>query len=271
MRHLPAFILAAILAAYCALSVCAADIRPGEVLYTADFSAYTSLRDTGVRLGTLSGPKAQMRLENGELTVTSSDGEKTYLLLPDTGLWTDSYVMEFIFRFTAIDSANGYCGLILSSRGDAPFGRTELIFRVDGTVDGYEGHCEEMKAAAGNGEPITVRVHVTYGFLVDFQLIFDGKPVRTFTPDALSRVSSGGRGFVLRNASAAFQSARVVSGAYTELENAPAAPSYIAPPEWQLPAESSPPTGDAVLLWTVPAFVCAALAARMHRRRVRKV
>lgn len=268
MRRLLTFFFVLVLCLQMALSVCAGEIRAGQVLYSTDFSDYDSLRDTGVRLGTLSGPKARMQLKDGELALTAADGEKTYLLLPDTGLWTDAYVMEFVFRFTAIDSSNGYCGLILSSRGDAPSGRTELILRANGTVDGYEGVCEELKTAAEQGAPITVRVHVSYGFLVDFQLSLDGKPVRTFTAGAVSRVSSGGRGFVLRNASASFLSARVVSGEYADLENAPAAPSYIAPPEWQLPAENSPPTGD-MAGWLLAAAASSAVClVRIRRRRV---
>lgn len=266
MRRLLALLFALVWSVLCSLPVCAGEISAGQVLYASDFSAYTSLRDTGVRFGTLSGDQSGMRLEEGELHLTSGGGEKTYLLLPDTGLWTDTYVMEFVFRFTEIDSANGYCGLILSSRGDAPSGRTELIFRADGTVDGYKVENSALQKAAEQGKPITVRIHVTYGFLVDFQVILDGGEMETYTPESLSRVSSGGRGFVLRNASAAFASVRAVSGAYEELEKADAAPNYMAPADWQFPGEIAPPTGDRTVFLLFCASAAAVLLLRMRRR-----
>ncbi|MBQ4043420.1 MAG: hypothetical protein IJD06_05420 [Clostridia bacterium] len=266
MKRLLTFFFVLVLCLQGALSVCAGEIRPGQVLYATDFADYTSLRDTGVRFGTLSGEKARMRLENGELSVTSEDGEKTYLLLPDTGLWTDTYVMEFVFRFTEIESSNGYCGLILSSRGDAPSGRSELIFRADGSIDGYKEKSDALKNAAEKGTPIIVRIHVTYGFLVDFQLIADGEAAKTYTPEAISRVSSGGRGFVLRNASASFASARVVCGEYGDLADAPDAPSYVAPDSWQFPEEIAPPTGDGAAALLLCAGCTAVFLLRMRRR-----
>ena len=68
MKRLLTFFFVLVLCLQGALSVCAGEIRPGQVLYATDFADYTSLRDTGVRFGTLSGEKARMRLENGELS-----------------------------------------------------------------------------------------------------------------------------------------------------------------------------------------------------------
>ena len=246
-----------------------ANAAAGAVQYSARFLDYTSLRDTGVRFGTSSWSGASMAVDGGELSVIASDGQKTYLLLPDPGVWTDTYVVEFTFRFTDIAFSNGYCGLLLSSQGDAPSNRTELIFRANGTVDGYGTEaCEPLKKAAAESTPVTVRVLVNYGFLVSFAILVDGEQEGFYTPAALSRVAEGGRGFVLRNASAAFSSVRVVGGGYEDLANAPDAPSYMAPPEWQLPAPPSPPTGDSVLVPMLCLAAAAAAAGRLVRRRV---
>lgn len=234
----------------------AAEPPAGEVQYAARFADYSDLRTTGLRFGTSSWTGASLKLDGGELCVSSSSGEKTYLLLPTPDSQTDTYTIVYTFRFTDTLSSNAYCGFLLSSRGDEPMSRTELLIRADGTVDGYTSSPnEKLRQAAAEGTPITVRVAVKYNFLISFSLETDGEIVGAYKPSMLKSISAGGRGFVLRNTSAAISSVTVVNGTdYTQLSGRYAEQSYIAPPEWVMPALPAPPTGDAAVL-------CAAAAA----------
>ena len=84
----------------------------GEVLFAARYGDYTSLRDTGVRLGTSSWEGSGVRLEDGYLRIQSSSDQKTYLLLPEEIPHTDTYTVIFSFRFSDLPEERGYCGFL---------------------------------------------------------------------------------------------------------------------------------------------------------------
>jgi len=254
-----------------AAPVRAADAAAGEVQYAARFADYTNLRDTGLRFGTSSWSGASMVLADGELRVGASSGEKTYLLLPTPETWTDTYTIVYTFRFADIAAANGYCGFLLTSRGDAPSNRTGLIIRANGMADGYTASPnEKLKTAAADGAPITVRITVKYNFLISFSIETGGEVVGAYKPSMLKSIGAGGRGFVMRNTSAAISSVMVVSGAdYDQLSGSYAEQSYIAPPEWTMPALPAPPTGDAAGLCAA-AVSASAAGIFLYRKTKRK-
>ena len=252
------------------LSVCMPVRAADPTFYTSRFGEYTSLRDTGVFLGTASGAKSSLLLTNGALRIGAKNSEKAYVLLPDPSGASDSYVIEFSFRFADIQASNAYVGFLLNSRGDAPSGRTELIIRADGTVDGYSTQVSEIqKKAAAAGETITVRILVVYGYMTDFRLSVAGVDVAGSAPDKLVAVDPAGWGFVVRNASADLYSTRAVNGDYAALSKASPAPNYIAPAAWQMPeATMSPPTGDGA--WMLAAVCALSLTgAKILRRKYR--
>ena len=252
------------------LSVCMPVHAADPSFYTSRFGEYTSLRDTGVFLGTASGANSSLLLTNGALRVGAKNSEKAYVLLPDPAGASDSYAIEFSFRFADIHSSNAYVGFLLNSRGDAPSGRTELIIRADGTVDGYSAQVSDIqKKAAAAGETITVRILVVYGYMVDFRLSVAGVDVAGSAPDKLVAVDPAGWGFVVRNASADLYSVRAVNGDYAALNQADAAQNYIAPAEWKMPEMPvSPPTGDEA--WML-ATLCGSslMTAAILRRKCR--
>lgn len=252
------FLLCVLCMAVC-MPLHAADAEP--TFYAARFGEYASLRDTGAFLGTASGSNSSLKLTGDALRIGTSGGEKTYVLLPDPVGAGDTYVIEFSFRFGEIASSNAYLGFLLNSRGDAPSGRTELIIRADGTVDGYSSQVSEIqKKAAAAGEKITVRVLVVYGYMMDFRVSVGGVDVAGSAPDKLVAVDPAGWGFVVRNASADLYAVRAVKGDYAALAKASAASNYVAPAAWQMPGEAaSPPTGDAA--WVCGVLCVAALSA----------
>lgn len=273
-RHgrIPGVVLALLLALFVVLSavpVSAGERTAGEVLYAARFADYTSLRDTGIRFGTSSGGESAMDLVDGELLVSAVNGEKTYILLPEPLAYTDTYTLRFSFRFAEVSSANGYCGLLLSSRGDAPSGRMELIVRASGAVDGYGEASASFAEEAARGEAIQVTVQVRYGFLTSVVAECGGERL-SYTPAELKTVRSGGRGFVVRNASVAFSAVEVIHGTeFTALSGEYAEHSYVAPEQWTPEVDLSPDTGEIPgrMRFSVAALLAAAAAWLLYRAR----
>lgn len=245
----------------------------GEVLYAARFADYNTVRETGIRFGTSSWSGADLSLMDGRLSVSSSSDHKTYLLLPTDIPQADTYTIEYTFRFTDYLAENGYCGMILTSSGDAPSNRTELVFRVSGTVDNTDQVC--VLSGAASGEWITVKIIVRMGFLVKFTAEC-GEEKHSFDMVQLKRISPGGRGFVLRNASVEIASIEIVNGeGYKKKIGAYAASSYMTPyfddfvtDDDSNDMSSSPHTTDVVLL---PAGTCvlACLSFVLLRRRIK--
>ena len=266
--NVPRWSLTALLCFVLVMSVCvpARAVGTDPTFYASRFGEYASLRDTGVFLGTASGAKSSLLLTNGALRIGAKNSEKAYVLLPDPSGASDSYAIEFTFRFADIQSSNAYVGFLLNSRGDAPSGRTELIIRADGTVDGYSAQVSEIqKKAAAAGEKITVRILVVYGYMVDFRLSVAGVDVAGSAPGKLVAVDPAGWGFVVRNASADLYAVRAVNGDYAALVTAPQGQNYIAPAAWQMPeATMSPPTGDGA--WVLVSL-CGLSLATVHTLR----
>lgn len=231
--------------AFC-VSASSPDPLPGEVLFAARYTDYSSVAETGMRLGTSSWEDAFLVLKDGELWIGASSDRKTYLLLPSVFSCGDTYTITYTFRFTDVLAENGYCGLILTSRGDAPSNRTELIFRSDGSVDGY-GTASGMAAAAAASENVSVTAIVQRGFLIQFW-VQCGDETTVFSLTHLVRIDEGGRGFVLRNASASFSSVEVIHGVdYPEKNGYYAMHSYVAPEISGQDTEIAPDTPDAVV------------------------
>jgi len=248
----------------------AKDLGPvdGVVLYAARFGDYSRLPETGIRFGTSSWEEAGMQLSGEELLIRSSSDQKTYLLLPRVDIGTDTYTALYTFRFTDVAAANGYCGFLLTSRGDAPSNRTEFLVRANGECDGFGTLSAALAEKIAAGEQVHVRIPVRHGMLYEVQ-VSCGDETETLRLNPVRTIDDGGRGFVLRNASAALESVEILYGAD------PAEPSgYYAQHSYVASADAGeeilpPPTADAGLLFAGLA-VCACLGTTAAWRRIRR-
>lgn len=254
-----------------AVRTCASGLEPavGEVLFAARYADYVSVADTGVWLGTSSWAGASLELAEKTLCVSSSSDQKTYLMLPADFTCGNTYTISYTFCFTDVSARNGYCGFVLTSRGDAPSNRMELIFRADGTVDGY-GEAVGMAAAAAAGDAITVTVEVQHGFLIQCD-VQCGAETTVFAMTHLEKVEEGGRGFVLRNASASLSSIEIVNGVdYPAKIGYYATHSYMAPTMPDAPGTTEPiaPNTPDPAVWGVGTFFLSGvfLTRKIFRR-----
>ncbi len=243
----------------------------GEVLFAARYGEYDSLRDTGVRLGTASWRGAALSLGDGGLHVSSSSDYKTYLLLPPDLPFPDTYTVYYTFRFAELMEANGSCGFLLTSSGDAPSNRTEAILRADGVCDGF-GRCgEAMTQRLTSGAWTTVEIPIRHGMLSELRIRAEGEE-EVFRLQHVRSVAEGGRGFVFRNASVEIASVYLVCGAdFTEEEAAARerAVCYIALEDFTTdvlpaPPEDDVPVPDTADAGAYPAALCAAAAAAAY-------
>ncbi len=256
---------------FCALilTLSAVDPSVGKVLFAQRYADFTDPRQTGVRIGT-GGGVPSVTIEAGEMHIDAHDDRKVYVLLPDVpdgAAWTDTYTVEFSFRFTEIAQANGYFGFLMSAEGDAPLNRTEVILRAGGTCDGIGTFREEIATAMRVGETMSVSIPVRHGMMYEIR-VQCGAHTETLTLPSLLKISEGRRGFVLRNASAAVQSVSVVSGVdYTERTGEYASVSY-KPSADALVDLPSPSTGECTAFVFAIALASAWAARRVYRRRV---
>lgn len=239
----------------------------GEVLFAARYGDYTSLWDTGVRLGTSSWEGSGVRLEDGYLRIQSSSDQKTYLLLPEEIPHTDTYTVIFTFRFSDLPEERGYCGFLLSSSGDAPSNRTELIFRADGKSDRTGQFGEAVTTALGGGDDVRMEISVRHGMLTEITAVA-GDVSETLKLENVRAVPDGRRGFVFRNASCDIREIKIVCGVDYETETGfYAENSYIAPPAGDT-EPVAPPTSDVWWLPALPAIVSGLILCRKRRRKV---
>lgn len=262
LRRHAAFFSVLLLLALLLVPLAAADpfasCAEGEVLFASRYADYENLRDTGVYFGTLSWSGASAALENGELTV-STDDRKSYLLLPATDSWPDTYTVRYTFRFTDIAAPNAYCAFLLTSWGDAPSNRTELTVRAAGSVDGFGSCGEELASAISSGQSVTVTVPVLHGMLHEVTLA-SGDVSQTLRLSRVRPIAEGNRGFSLRSASVAVSSVEVFFG--TDISSPGgyfASHSFIVPPGEMTDDPHAPPTGDAALLLAAAALALSAL------------
>ncbi len=249
------------------LGVFAGDVPAGTVLFAQRYGDFSDPRQTGIRFGT-GGGKAALSLEAG-LTISPDDDRKVYLLLPDLpdAAGTDTYTVEFSFRFTDVSADNGYFGFLMTAQGDVPSNRTELILRAGGTVDGIGTLGESLVSAMAAGTPVFVTVPVLNGMMYEVNVRCGDAEEKLVLP-AVKMIAEGSRGFVLRNASVSVESVAVVNGVgYSKKMGEYASSSYTVPVSLEKPVEPlSPATPDAA----IPVFgvaVAAGLTVFLLRRR----
>jgi hypothetical protein len=239
----------------------------GEVLFAARYGDYTSLRDTGVRLGTSSWEGSRLSLVDGYLRIHSSSDQKTYLLLPEEIPHTDTYTVVFTFRFSEVAEERGYCGFLLSASGDAPSNRTELIFRANGESDKTGQFGDGICTALADGEEVRMEISVRHSMLTEITAVA-GDVSDTLKLENVRAVPTGRRGFVFRNASCNIREIKIVCGVGYEKETGfYAENSYVAPPgEGTDPV--APPTSDVWWLPAIPAILSGAILCRKRSRKV---
>lgn len=239
----------------------------GEVLFAARYGDYTSLRDTGVRLGTSSWEESRVSLADGYLRIHSSSDQKTYLLLPEEIPHTDTYTVVFTFRFSEVAEERGYCGFLLSASGDAPSNRTELLFRANGESDKTGQFGDGIRTALADGEEVRMEISVRHGMLTEITAVA-GDVSETLKLENVRAVPTGRRGFVFRNASCDIREIKIVCGVGYEKETGfYAENSYVAPPgEGTDPV--APPTSDVWWLPAIPAILSGAILCRKRRHKV---
>ncbi len=269
VRRVVSIVLAFCLCAFLLSDVSAGDALDGTVFFAQRYADFTDPQETGIRFGT-GGGSAALSLEDG-LSVSAADDRKVYLLLPDLpeGIGTDTYTVEFTFRFTEIFADNGYFGFLMTAKGGVPSNRTELILRAAGSSDGIGTFSEAFSSAMVDGEWVFVTVPVLDGMMYEVN-VRCGDAEETLVLPAVKMIADGSRGFVLRNASALVDSVAVVSGVgYTKKLGAYASSSYKVPlssEDSSLP--DSPPTRDAALPVIGAAAVAGAAVLCLRRRRV---
>lgn len=237
----------------------------GEVLFAARYGDYTSLRDTGVRFGSSSWSGRDARLSDGYLRVQSSSDQKTYLLLPEEIPHTDTYTVVFTFRFSDVSEEGGYCGFLLSSSGDAPSNRMEVILRASGACVQAGQFGKKIAAALADGEDVRVEIPIRHGMMTEITATA-GSVRETLKLENVRAVPEGRRGFVFRNASCDIRKVKIVCGVgYKEETGFYAENSYIAPPTWEEPI--APPTFDGWWLPAVPAILSGVILWAERRRR----
>lgn len=264
------------LALLLALSMCivpllAADTayEDGRVLFAARFKDYSYRSETGTALGTLSWPEAKVTLADGVLHVRSSSDQKTYLLLPEEIPSADTYTVVYEFRFSDVAEPGGYCGFILTSSGDGPSNRTELILRANGSCDGVGQFSDAMAAALQSGTFVRVTIPIRHGMLSEIRLSADGQE-EVLDMANVRTVAEGRRGFVFRNASADLRLVKVVAGVdYASETGYYAKYSYRAPdavPDTEDEEIVAPPTGEKTA-WLIVAVLATGGLLCFRRRR----
>lgn len=239
----------------------------GEVLFASRYGEYTSLRDTGVRFGTSSWSGGRVTLADGYLRVASSSDQKTYILLPEEIPHTDTYTVIITFRFSDVVEARGYCGLLLSSSGDAPSNRMEVILRANGECDKTGNFGEDIASALAAGQDVRVEIPIRHGMMTEITAVA-GDVSETLTMENVRAVPDGRRGVVFRNASCDIREVKIVCGVDYETESGfYSENSYIAPPSEDVEIVA-PPTFDGWWLPAVGVVLGGAGLWRIRRRRV---
>ncbi len=245
-----------------------ADRATGEVLFAERYADYAVLQETGLTFGTASWPGAVMGLDNSELIVRAASDERTFVLFPES-VFTDSYTLRLTFRFVTLPEANGCIGLILTSSGDAPVNRTEVLIHANGFCGDFGQLSAAFAASMTAGETVSVSVPVEHGMLHEMTLSCSGRS-ETLRLTNVRPIASGGRGLTFRYASVAISSAEVINGtSFTTLSGVYATSSYKAPAEFDLRGAAAPFTPDfavAPALIAVAGALGAFLVSRLKRR-----
>ncbi|MBR3998298.1 MAG: hypothetical protein IKI93_08145, partial [Clostridia bacterium] len=148
----------------------------GEVLYHQNFSDISDFSASGIRIGTSSSENSLVSCEGDSLEIHTYDSGRVYIILPDAEKGdSDSYTIEFSFRFKNIHSENGFIAPILTCRGCEPANITSVTIRADGTVDEFSALDAELSEAIASGETIHVKIPVKDGMMYKIIFSADGK------------------------------------------------------------------------------------------------
>ncbi len=250
------------------LAAADADRPAGEVLFAERYSDYTSLNETGLNFGTASWTGAVMGLDDGQLAVRASSDERTYVLFPES-VFTDSYTIRLTFRFMGLYEANGCIGIILTSSGEAPVNRTEVLIHANGSCGEFGQLSTAFAAAMTAGSTVSVSIPVEHGMLHEMTLASDGM-TETLRLTNVRAIASGGRGLTFRYASVAISSFEVINGtSFTSLSGVYATSSYKAPADFTPRGVAAPYTPDLAVSIALSASVSAFGCVRLIRRKTR--
>ena len=251
-----------------AFSVSAASYQVGEVLYHQDFSHLSgmSTKVTGIHKGTISSPDSMLWLNNCALYMITNDDLRTYALLPEIP-WTESYTIEFDFWLCDPISTRGYLAFMLTCWGEEPTNITSLVIRADGTIDDFGTLSPEMtEILQKQQEMIHVTIPIENGILYEVTLSA-GDTECTLQRESLRRISEGGRGFCIRNTSAAIGEIYIVNGTgYTAKTGEFSDSSWTDDPSNAV-SDAAPPTGETTWLLLFPCVTgTAAIWAKRTKR-----
>lgn len=252
------------------VSVYADSYKPGEVLYRQDFADVSGkpIYKAGIRKGTNSSPNSVLLLDDDMLQIVTKDDLRTYAILPEMP-WTDSYTIEFTFRFEDVRSSRGFLAFLLTSWGEEPSNITSLIIRANGTVDDFGPLSDEIVGAIQSGEEmIHVEIPIENGVLHEVTLKA-GKAECTVERESLRRITEGNRGFGVRNLTACVGEVYVVNGTgYTAKTGALKDMSWSEDPA-NAELTEAPPTGDPVWVFVCPGICAGSLlwAKRTKKHR----
>ena len=247
MRRLSLFVvLCIILCLFLPVYAQNSSVEVGEVLYHQDFSAVTDVSDSGVSLGSLTSPDCFISTAGESLDLVTGNNGRLYALLPSIEK-SDTYTVEFSFRFSEIRAENGYVAFILTCRGNEPTNISSLVIRANGSVDNFEAPDPALSDLISDRETVNVKIPIKNGAL--YQIIFSsGGEEYTIERDSVLVIGDGDFGFAVRNASASVNEIYVVNGIdYEELSGYYADESYatdLSPATRHDGDETSPATWD---------------------------
>lgn len=249
MKRLLILIFAVVTVMCTAVNAAYMDYDPGFVLYHQDFSKLSDMTKSGIKVGLLSTKDAEYSCAGDSLRVTTGDGGRSYLILPETDRG-ESYTTEFSFRFTDTSHESGYLGFILTCRGNEPNNITSLVFRANGSIDDFEPLPDEMAQAIAAGEEVKVTLPVEDNVLYHI-IVETAGAVYTAERNSMIAVGEGNMGLVFRYIGVEIPEIYLVNGVdYPEKIGNYVSDSYasdehpVVTPGWDDIGEGAPPTYD---------------------------
>ena len=265
------WVFALILTILLGVSVFANTYETGEVLYHQDFSvlpSVSSAKDAGICIGTNSSPDSYLWFDNSAMSIVTNDDLRTYVLLPEMP-WTDSYTIEFTFRFDEVRSSRGYLAFLLTCWGEEPSNITSLVIRANGSIDDFDPLSNEIIEEIQNGsEMIHVSIPIENGVLHEVTLTA-GNTACTVERESLKRITEGNRGFGVRNLTASVSEVYVVNGTGYSAKTGDFAKMSWSENPVNAELTEAPPTGDKVWILVCPGICAGSLlwAKRTKKHR----
>ena len=264
-KYIIGYILILLCVLLLGLPVFAEEYSVGEVLYHQNFSAVSSASVTGIHKGTASSPDSLLLIQDSALGLVTTDDFRTYALLPEIP-WTESYTIEFDFRFGDARSSRGYLAFLLTCWGEEPSNITSLVIRANGSIDDFEPLSEEIaEKIQTRQDTIHVEIPIANGILHEVTLSA-GDAECTVRRDSLKRITEGSRGFGIRNVSAEINEIYIVNGTgYSAKKGTFAEASWSDDPD-NVPVGEAPPTGEPIGLLGM-AVCCAGMMVWSKRTK----